>query len=91
MIVNAIQSSDIPYSKCRIEWMDIVSDAGWADEKHFNKMKVATPVNEGWIFSKDKKFVKLFASYDKEEDGSFTFGDRTIIPVACIRKITKLN
>ena len=91
MIVNATQSSDIPYSKCRIEWVDIVSDSGWADEKHFNKMKVATPVNEGWIFSKDKNYVRVFASYDKEEDVSFTFVDRTMIPMACIKKITKLN
>ena len=91
LVINATQPNDIPYSKCRIEWVDIVSDSGWADEKHFNKMKVATPVNEGWIFSKDKDYVKVFASYDKEEDGTFTFGDRTIIPMACIRKITKLN
>ena len=91
MVVNATQSNNIPYSKCRIEWVDIVSDSGWADEKNFNKMKVATPVNEGWIFSKDKDYVKVFASYDKEDDGTFTFGDRTIIPMACIRKITKLN
>ena len=71
--------------------MDIVSDAGWADEKQFNKMKVATPVNEGWVYSKNKDYVKIFASYDKEDDGTFTFGDRTIIPTACVRKITKLN
>ena len=46
MIVNATQfQTIIPYSKvCRIEWIDIVSDSGWADEKEFNKMKVATPV-----------------------------------------------
>ena len=91
MIVNATQSNDIPYSKYRIEWIYIVSDSGWADEKNFNKMKVATPVNEGWIFSKDKNSVKVFASYDKEDYGTFTFGDRTMIPMACIKKITKLN
>ena len=27
----------IPYSKVRVEWIDILSDSGWADEKSFNK------------------------------------------------------
>ena len=90
-LVEPTQPSDIPYSKYRIEWIDIISDSGWADEKQFNKMKIASPVNEGWVFSKDKHFVKVFASYDKEEDGTFTYGDRTMIPRACIRKMTKLS
>ena len=47
-------NNDIPYSKYRVEWIDCVSDSGWADEKEFNKMKLARPVNEGRIFSKDK-------------------------------------
>ena len=64
------QSNEIPYSKCRIEWIDILSDSGWADEKGFNKMKVASPVNEGWVYEKTKDHVKIFASYDKDEDGS---------------------
>jgi hypothetical protein len=52
-------------------------------------MKMATPVNEGWIFSKDKHSIKLFAAYDKDEDG-ITFGDRTMIPKSWIVKITEI-
>ena len=33
--------NDIPYPKYRVEWIDCVSDSGWADEKEFNKMKLA--------------------------------------------------
>ena len=80
----------IPYSKVRVEWIDILSDSGWADEKGFNKMKLAFPVNEGWLYNKDKYAVKLFASYDRDEDGSLTFGDRTMIPLACVKRIQKL-
>ena len=83
--------NDIPYSKYRVEWIDCVSDSGWADEKEFMKMKLARPVNEGWIFSKDKKSIKMFASYDKEDDGSITFGDRTMIPRSWVKKMTKLS
>ena len=42
----------IPYSKVRVEWIDILSDSGWADEKGFNKMRLAYPVNEGWLYIK---------------------------------------
>ena len=40
--------------------------------------------------NKDRYAIKLFASYDREEDGSLTFGDRTMIPLACVKKMTKL-
>ena len=84
------QPKDFPYSKYRVEWIDIISDSGWADSNKFNKMALASPVNEGWIYEKNKKHIKLFASYDKDEDG-YVFGDRTMIPNSCITKITKLN
>jgi Ca2+-binding EF-hand superfamily protein len=71
--------------------MDILSDSGWADEKQFNKMKLATPINEGWLYSKDKESIKVFASYDKDDDGTITFGDRTMIPLSCVKKMIKLN
>ncbi len=40
---------------------------------------------------KTKRRLRLFASYDKEDDGSLTFGDRTMIPLACVKKIVKIN
>ena len=83
------RSTDIPFSKVRVEWVDCVSDSGWATDKEFDKMKLARPVNEGWLYSKDDKSIKLFASYDKDEDG-ITFGDRTMIPRQCVKKMTKL-
>ncbi len=83
------QPSDIPYSKYRVEWVDALSDSGWADDREFNKMKLATPINEGWLYSKDDKSIKLFASYDKDDDG-ITFGDRTMIPRQWVKKIQKL-
>ena len=90
-LVEPTQPNDIPYTKYRIEWVDIISDSGWATDRDFNKMKLATPVNEGWLYSKDEESVKVFASYDKEDDGTLTFGDRTMIPLSCIRKMSKIK
>ena len=80
---------DIPYPKVRVEWIDCVSDSGWATSNEFEKMKLAKPVNEGWLFEKTKNHIKLFASYDKDDDG-FIFGDRTMIPRQWVKKIQKL-
>ena len=86
------QPNEIPYSKYRIEWMDILSDSGWADEKQFSRMKLAFPVNEGWLFSKDRYTIKIFASYDRDADTKdITFGDRTMIPLACVKKMVKIS
>jgi len=82
--------NDIPYIKCRVEWVDCLSDSAWASEKEFKNMKLAKPVNEGWIFSKDRYSIKMFASYDKEDDGTITFGDRTMIPKSWVIKITEI-
>jgi len=86
------QPNDIPYSKYRIEWVDALSDSGWADDREFIKMKLAKPVNEGWVFSKDKDSVKIFASYDLDPTTKeITFGDRTMIPTSWVIKMTKIN
>ena len=89
-LVEPTQPNDIPYSKYRIEWFDIASDSGWATDKEFNRMKLATPVSEGWLYEKDECVIKIFASYDQDEDG-IVFGERTIIPLSCVKKMRKLN
>ena len=88
--LNQNVSDVIPYSKVRVEWIDILSDSGWADEKGFNRMKLAYPVNEGWLYNKDRYAIKLFASYDRDDDGSLTFGDRTMIPKSWVIEITEI-
>ena len=88
--VASFGTPDIPYPKVRVEWIDCVSDSGWANDREFDKMRLARPINEGWLYSKDDKSIKLFASFDREDDGSFSFGDRTMIPTSVVRKIQKL-
>ena len=42
--INPPSVDDLPYPKVRVEWIDCVSDSGWANEKEFDKMKLARPV-----------------------------------------------
>ena len=82
---------ELPFPKVRVEWIDILSDSGWATDKEFDKMKLSFPVNEGWLYNKDRYAIKLFASFDRDDDGTITFGDRTMIPTSWVVKMTKLN
>ena len=48
---------DIPYTKYRVDWIDIISESDWADEYEFDKMTLASPVNEGWLYEKTKNYI----------------------------------
>ena len=46
-------------------------------------MKLATPVSEGWLFSKDDETVRIFAGYDVEcQMVLFTFSERSVFPTS---------
>ena len=59
-------------------------------KKRYTKNKICFTSKEGWLFSKDKNYVKLFAAYIPEDDGTYTYGDRTNIPTSWVVKITKI-
>jgi len=84
------QEVKFPYKRVRIDWIDIITEGGWGTVKEFTDMKLATPVSEGWLYEKNECVVKIFASYDKDEEG-LVFGERTVIPLSCVKKMRKLN
>ena len=49
-------------------------------------MKPALMTTTGYIYSKDKKHLKTFASYDEE-----TFSDRNVFPIGCIKELKKIE
>jgi len=87
---KSTKGTAFPYEKYRIEWNDIYSDSGWATKNEFKKMKLTTPVSEGWLFEKNNETIKIFASYDKRDDEIVDFGDRTVIPTSCVKKMTRI-
>ena len=84
-------AAPFPYKRVRIDWIDIITEGGWGSEREFKNMKLATPVSEGWLFSKDKETVRIFAGYDMEDDGSIAFSGRSVFPTSCLKKITKIH
>lgn len=68
-----------------IKWLDILGDSGHASEKEFKAMKPAIMTTNAYVFSKDKKELKTFSSFDEE-----TFSDRNVFPIGCIVKMEKV-
>jgi hypothetical protein len=71
-----------------ITWLDITGDSGHATSEDFIKFKPSTMVTQAYLFSKDKKNIKTFASY---EEGDELFSDRNVFPRGCVVKMEKIN
>ena len=84
-------AAPFPYKRVRIDWIDIITEGGCGSEREFKNMRLATPVSEGWLFSKDKDTVRIFAGYDIDDDGSIQFSERSVFPTSCVKKITKIH
>ena len=85
------QAVPFPFKRVRIDWIDIITEGGWGSGTEFKNMKLATPVSEGWLFSKDNETVRIFAGYDVEADGSIHFSERSVFPTSCVKKITRIH
>jgi hypothetical protein len=72
----------------KITWVDITGDAGHATAEEFDKFDASTMTTMGYVYSKDRKFLKTFASYDNKDE---VFSDRNIYPIGCILKMEKVN
>ena len=71
-----------------ITWLDITGDSGHATADDFTKFKPSVMVTQAYLFSKDKKNIKTFASY---EEGDELFSDRNVFPRGCIIKMEKIS
>jgi hypothetical protein len=75
----------------KVYWEDICSDSGWADSTEFERMNVSHCISIGFIFKKNKKYLWIFSSYEIDNLGEITYGDRTVIPLSNITTMEKIN
>jgi len=71
----------------KITWLDILGDSGHATVEEFDKMKTAEMTTHGYIYYKDNKVLKTFASYDNNDE---VFSDRNVYPIGCIKKLERI-
>jgi len=71
----------------KITWVDITGDSGHATEHEFLGMKPSVMVTHAYVFNKDNKCVRTFASYEQNDE---LFSDRNVFPKGCIIKMEKI-
>ena len=72
----------------KITWADITGDAGHSNAFDFLGFMPSIMVTHAYIFNKDRKHVRTFASY---EEGDELFSDRNVFPIGCIVKMEKVT
>ena len=72
----------------KITWADITGDAGHATSFDFMGFMPSIMVTHAYMFSKDRKHVRTFASY---EEGDELFSDRNVFPRGCVIKMEKVT
>ena len=71
----------------KITWIDITGEEDHADIEQFDKMNYSTLITYGFLYSKDKKMIKTFSTYDTEDE---IFSGRNVFPIGCIKKMEKV-
>ena len=64
-----------------------MGDSGHCTAQEFNNMKPAEMNTTGYVYSKDKKYLKTFASYDENEE---QFSDRNVFPIGVIKEMKRI-
>ena len=79
------------YKRVKIIWQDIVTDASWFDSlEDVEKLTFQYCEDTGYLFSKDKKTVKIFTSFNYDGD-KLSVGNVTVFPRAVVKKIEVLK
>ena len=75
------------YYLYKIIWIDITGEEDHANLDQFDNMNYSTLITYGFLYSKDKKMIKTFSTYDTEDE---IFSGRNVFPVGCIKKMEKI-
>ena len=67
-----------------ILWEDITADGGHATAFEFMGFLPSKMITRAYVFEKDKKYVRTFASY--QNDGEIGYGDRNVYPLSVFTK-----
>ena len=71
-----------------ILWEDITAAGGHATAFDFMGFMPSRMITRAYVFEKDKKYVRTFASYEVNEE---LFSDRNVFPRSCIIKMEKIS
>ena len=79
------------YKRVKVIWQDIVTDASLFDSfEDVEKLSFQWCQDVGFLFSKDKKTVKIFTSFNYDGD-KLSVGTVTVFPRSVVKKIEVLK
>ena len=80
------------YKKYKIIWVDPTGDTGWHTTDELDEFECEECVIEAYVYSKDKEYIKTFASYSiNQETGVMTYGDVNVLPMSCVKTIKAIR
>lgn len=75
------------YYLYKITWIDITGEEDHANHEQFDKMDYSTLVTYSFIYSKNKRELKTFSTYDVDDE---IFSGRNVFPIGCVKKLEKV-
>ena len=75
------------YYLYKITWIDITGEEDHAHVEQFDNMNYSTLITYGFLYSKDKKMLKTFSTYDVDDE---VFSGRNVFPIGCVKKLEKV-
>ena len=79
------------YKKYRIVFLDPTATVVGNQKKNLKEFTPEECVIEAYVYSKDKKTVKTFASYSiNKDDKEITFADTNVLPRATIKSMRRI-
>ena len=75
------------YYLYKITWIDITGEEDHANNEQFDKMDYSTLITYSFIYSKNKRELKTFSTYDVDDE---VFSGRNVFPMGCIKKLEKV-
>ena len=75
------------YYLYKITWIDITGEEDHANIEQFDRMDYSTLVTYSFIYSKNKRELKTFSTYDVDDE---VFSGRNVFPMGCVKKLEKV-
>jgi len=80
------------YKKYKVTFLDPTGNSEWHTEEEVQEFVPEECVIEAYVYSKDKEYIKTFASYSiNQETGVMTYGDVNVLPMSCVKTIKAIR
>ena len=91
MIFMTSSKPKFKYKRVKIIWQDILTCPNWYDDlTDVDKLTYSWCEDTGYLYSKDKKMLKIFTSYSYDGD-KLSIGTITVFPRSVVKKIEVLK